>query len=240
MTTLHVISAGAAKGLVLTLAARFEALHGTTVRGTFGAVGAMRETLLGGAPCDVVVLTQALLAALASDGEVVTDTLRTLGEVATGVAVRTGDAIADIHDAASLREALSHATSIHIPDPARATAGIHFTKVLDSLNLYEAVATHLRPHANGAAAMAALAESGDERPIGCTQVSEILYTPGVRLVAPLPSRFALVTRYDAAVASRACESSLAEAFVASLTGEATRSLRAAGGFREESHANRVA
>ena len=240
MTALHVISAGAAKGLVLTLADRFEVSHGTTVRGTFGAVGAMREALLGGAPCDVVVLTQALLAALGAEGEVVTDTICTLGEVATGVAVRAGDAVPDIHDAPALCEALSHATSIHIPDPARATAGIHFTKVLHSLNLYDAVATHLRPHANGAAAMAALAESSDERPIGCTQVSEILYTPGVRLVAPLPSRFALVTRYDAAVASRASDASLAEAFLASLAGEATRSLRAAGGFLEGSHANRVA
>lgn len=240
MTALHVISAGAAKGLVLTLAERFETSHGATVHGTFGAVGAMREALLGGAPCDVVVLTQALVAALGVEGEVATDTISTLGEVATGVAVRADDAAADIHDASALRAALSRATSIHFPDPAKATAGIHFAKVLHSLDLDEVLATRLRPHANGAAAMTALAGAKDERPIGCTQVSEILYTRGVRLVAPLPSRFALATRYDAAVASRAVNPSLAAAFVASMTGEATRSLRAAGGFLEGSHANRAA
>ena len=43
---LHVLSAGAAQGLVETLAPRFLAETGVALRTTFGAVGAIREKLL--------------------------------------------------------------------------------------------------------------------------------------------------------------------------------------------------
>ena len=240
MTTLHVLSAGAAKGIVSALARPFELARGVEVRGTFGAVGAMREALLGGAPCDVVVLTQAMLNSLAAEGHVVRDTIRSLGVVATGVAVRAGDAVVDVRDEGALRDALSQATSIHFPDPALATAGIHFAKVVRELGIHDALASRLRAHPNGATAMAALANAGDARPIGCTQISEILYTRGVTLAGPLPKRFELATRYDAAVASRAGSPSVAEAFVTSISGASARTLRADGGFEEGSDANRVA
>jgi len=240
VSTLHVISAGAARGLVSALADQFEAAHRAAIDGTFGAVGAMRETLLGGAPCDVVVLTQPMLVALGAEDHVVASTIRPIGEVATGIAVRAGDAAVDVHDDDALCEALSRATSIHFPDPAKATAGIHFANVLRTLELHDPLASRVRTYPNGAAAMTALAQAKDARPIGCTQLSEILYTRGVTLVAALPRRFALVTRYDAAVASRASSASLAAAFVALMCGDATRSLRAAAGFVERSDANRVA
>ena len=240
MASLYVISAGAARGIVSGLAQPFEVAHGAAVHGTFGAVGAMRELLLGGASCDVVVLTEAMIATLAATGHVAAGTIRSLGVVATGIAIRAGDVAADIHDEAALRNALSQATSIHFPDPARATAGIHFASVLRALGLHDAIEPRLRTYPNGATAMAALAEAKDERPIGCTQVSEILYTHGVTLMGPLPTRFELATRYDAAVASHAANASLGEAFVALMSGAATRSLRAAGGFQEGSDANRIA
>ena len=47
--------------------------------------------------------------------------------------------------------------------------------------------------------MRALAESHDAAAIGCTQVSEILYTSGVELVGVLPREFGLTTTYSAAI-----------------------------------------
>ena len=41
------------------------------------------------------------------------------------------------------------------------------------------------------------------RPIGCTQVTEILATPGVTLAGLLPREFELATVYTAGVASNA-------------------------------------
>ena len=51
--------------------------------------------------------------------------------------------------------------------------------------------------------MRALAQSRAARPIGCTQVTEILSTPGVTLVGPLPKEFELATVYTAGVCTKA-------------------------------------
>ncbi|MDP3271728.1 substrate-binding domain-containing protein [Limnobacter sp.] len=61
MTTLHLLSGGAAKGLVTTLQDRFLAQSGLVIEGRFDAVGKMKDQLLAGAPCDVVILTSALI-----------------------------------------------------------------------------------------------------------------------------------------------------------------------------------
>ena len=47
-------------------------------------------------------------------------------------------------------------------------------------------------------------------PIGCTQVTEILSTPGVTLVGPLPKQFELATVYTAGVCTGAAQPELAQ------------------------------
>jgi len=68
--------------------------------------------------------------------------------------------------------------------------------------------------------------------IGCTQVTEILYTPGVSLVAPLPQAFELATVYTAAVSSQADSPQAAAALIALLISPSSAALRAAGGFED--------
>ena len=65
---LQILSGGAAQGLVHALSSQFKADTGCEIEGTFGAVGAMRDKLLGGAPADMLILTSALIAELARIG----------------------------------------------------------------------------------------------------------------------------------------------------------------------------
>jgi molybdate transport system substrate-binding protein len=153
-----------------------------------------------------------------------------LGAVATGVAVRVGDPAPAIGDADALRAALRAADDIYFPDPKLATAGIHFAKVLERLGIADEVAGRLRTFPNGAAAMRALAELKGGRPIGCTQATEILNTPGVTLVGNLPRDFALATVYRLGISTEARSPELARRLAALLTGEATRDLRRKLGF----------
>ncbi len=127
---------------------------------------------------------------------------------------------------------LLDASALYCPDIERATAGLHFIRVLETLGIRDRVAAKLHPHPNGARAMAAMAEDARSNPgaVGCTQVTEILYTPGVTLVAPLPVPFALTTVYAAAASSSAESADAARRFIAMLTGAATRALRRSGGF----------
>ena len=228
--TLHVLSGGAAQAIVRAVEVDFRANTGTSVHGTFGAVGAMRERLLAGEPCDVAILTAALIAELERDGRVLPGTSAPLGRVRTGVAVRAGEALPDIADGAALRETLLAATDIYFPDPKLATAGIHFVNVLDKLGIHGVVAPRLRPCPNGATAMHELAMTAGRGAVGCTQITEIRYTPGVVLVGPLPAGFELSTVYTVAVCTEAREPDLARRFAALLSGPVTRPLRQSAGF----------
>lgn len=228
--TLQLLSGGAAQGLVRALEEDFRRDTGASVQGTFGAVGAMREKLLAGAPCDVVILTAALVAELEEEGRVVPGTSAPLGHVRTGVAVRVGDALPDIADGAGLRDALLAASGIFFPDPELATAGIHFVKVLRKLGILDDVAPRLHPHPNGATAMRELAKATGRGLVGCTQITEIKYTPGVVLVGPLPAEFELSTVYTVAVCTGAREPHLARRFAEMLSGATARLLREGAGF----------
>jgi molybdate transport system substrate-binding protein len=227
---LHILSGGAASGVVKGLQEAFTARTGARLQGTYGAVGVMKEKLLAGAPCDVLILTSALIAELERGGQVLAGSAAPLGRVRTGVAVRTGDEQPDVSSANGLRDALLRARGIYFPDPQRATAGIHFINVVKRLGILEQVEHALRPFPNGATAMAEMAKTDEPGLIGCTQVTEILYTPGVRLVAALPTEFELATVYTAAVCKASAQPDLARDLVAALSGEGSAELRRRGGF----------
>ena len=228
-TPLHLLSGGAAQGLVRTLQAGFEARTGAKIEATYGAVGAMKERLMSGAPCDVLILTQALIDELTVKGDVVAGSTRPLGVVQTGLAVKEGAPSPDVTDSAGLRRWLEGASEIYFPDPAKATAGIHFMKVLTALGLAESLAPRLRTFPNGATAMGALAQANDARSVGCTQVTEIIITPGIRLDGLLPPPHQLATTYTGAVCTRAAQPQLAKLLVEALgAGEAAEARRQAG------------
>jgi molybdate transport system substrate-binding protein len=214
--TFRILSGGAAHGLVERIRPAFEAATGCRIDGTFSAVGAMRDRLLAGEPADVMILSRALIDELAESGHVAASSIADVAKVATAIAVRQGDPLPDVGTAPALRAALAAADAIHFPDPAQATAGIHFAGVIEKLGLAEQLASRLKLGPNGATAMRALAASTARRPIGCTQETEIRATPGVVLVAPLPAGCDLVTTYTAAVAARAQAPAEAAALVAAL------------------------
>ncbi|MDB5966889.1 MAG: hypothetical protein JWQ72_3389 [Polaromonas sp.] len=230
MTSLHVLSGGAAQGLVTRLQERFTAGHQLDIAGTFGAVGMMKDSLLAGTPCDVIILSEALIAQLTDSGDVVAGTAMALGAVKTGVAVKSGADRVDVSTPESLAAALRAARGIYFPDPVKATAGIHVMRVLKTLGLDVELAERLRPFPNGATAMAAMARADGTGLIGCTQVTEILFTDGVELVAPLPKAFELATVYTAAVCSKAGHPQAAQALIALLASAEAAELRQACGF----------
>jgi molybdate transport system substrate-binding protein len=150
--------------------------------------------------------------------------------VRTGVAVRVGDPLPDVSTTDGLRSALQAADAIYFPDPQRATAGIHFAQVLERLGIAVEVASRISTHPNGATAMRELARTAGARPIGVTQITEILNAPGVSLIGPLPREFELATVYTAAVCARAAAPEAARRFVEEfLTGDRL-SLRETAGF----------
>lgn len=229
MRHVQVLSGGAAQGLVRTLGPQLRE-RDLEVAGTFGAVGAMRDKLLAGEACDLLILTDALVAKLQDDGHVRPGSARDLGRVRTGVAVLAGQPLPAVQTSDQLASLLQGATAIYFPDPEKATAGIHFMKVLRSLGVADSVAARLRPFPNGATAMREMAAAGDPGAVGCTQVTEILYTPGVRLAGGLPKEHELATVYTAAVCTRAADAAAAQQVADLLASPEAAQARAQGGF----------
>jgi molybdate transport system substrate-binding protein len=230
MTSLKILSGGAAQGLVASLAPTFKAQTGLDIAGEFGAVGAMAGKLRGGTPADIVVLTAALIADLAKENLVTGASISDIGRVETAIAVRDGDPLASVHDAAGLRAVLLGADAIFVPDTKASTAGIHVAKVLTQLGIAEEVAARLKIYPNGATAMRHLGASDASRPVGMTQSTEIISTEGVRLSGPLPKGCDLSTVYAAAVTTGAVHARQAEVLIELLTGTEQRELRTQAGF----------
>jgi molybdate transport system substrate-binding protein len=230
MSSLNILSGGAAQGLVASLAPDFKALTGFDIAGEFGAVGAMADKLRQGTPTDIVILTAKIVADLAGGNLVVRASIADVGLVETAIAVRAGDALVVVKDAAALREAFLAADAVFVPDIKASTAGIHVAKVLQQLGIADAVVARLKIYPNGATAMRHLAASGALRPIGCTQSTEIISTPGVVLSGSLPPECELATMYTAAVTTGAASAKQAHALIELLTAAGQRKQRERAGF----------
>jgi len=230
MTSLKILSGGAAQGLVASVAPKFKAMTGLDIDGEFGAVGVMADKLRAGTQADIVVLTAAMIATLARENRVGAASVADIGRVETAVAIRAGDPKVAVRNTVELRKALLAADAIFVPDTRASTAGIHVAKVLQQLGIADEVASRLKIFPNGATAMRNLATSTAARPIGCTQSTEIISTSGVMLSGSLPPGCELSTVYTAAVATQAADGKRAQDLIDLLTGIEQRDLRERAGF----------
>jgi molybdate transport system substrate-binding protein len=232
MSSLKILSGGAAQGLVASVAPKFKAITGLDIEGEFGAVGAMADKLRAGAQADIVVLTAAMIAALARENHVVAASVADIGLVETAIAIRAGDPQVAVGNTVELRKAFLAADAIFVPDTRASTAGIHVAKVLQQLGIADDVAARLNIFPNGATAMRNLAVSTAARPIGCTQSTEIIGTSGVMLSGSLPQGCELSTVYTAAVATQAADAEHAQRLIDLLIGTEQGDLRERAGFLE--------
>jgi molybdate transport system substrate-binding protein len=230
MTALNILSGGAAQGLVGSLVPKFKALTGFDIAGEFGAVGAMADKLRNGTATDIVILTAAIITKLADEKLVVRASISDIGLVETALAVRAIDPRVSVTDTASLRDALLASDAIFVPDTKASTAGIHVAKILQQLGIADEVAARLMIFPNGATAMRQLAVSDAQRPIGCTQSTEIINTAGIVLSGSLPPGCELATMYMAAVTTQAASAQEAQRLIDLLTATDQRELRSRAGF----------
>ena len=229
---IRVLGGGAAQGLAATLGPAIAAATGLSVDGDYGPVGGMRDRIVAGEAADLVILSRSLVEALAEQGHVLRDSLVDVGKVATGIAVRDADAAVPSATEDALRAPLLEADGIFFPDPQQATAGIHFANVLRKMGIHDALSSRFLTFPGGIPAMAALARSDLSRPIGCTQVTEIMGSAGVRLSGLLPPGCDLVTTYTAGVTSRAAHPEAARAMSRILAAPESAPVRAAAGFAD--------
>ena len=211
----RVLAAGAVQHALSHLAPAFERSTGHRLQAQFDTVGAQRDRVLAapaGAVADVVILSDAAIAALGKASRLAPRPPVSVGQVVVALAVpkpasssvessaRDAMAVPPLRDEDDLRRLLQSSRRIAYADPARgATAGTHFAKVIDRLGLRDELAPRLTVLPFGVEVIAAVAQGQFD--LGVSQSSEIMPHPGVRFVGGLPAPHMLATGYSAALGS---------------------------------------
>ncbi|MEK9812147.1 MAG: substrate-binding domain-containing protein [Bordetella sp.] len=198
-TSLKILSGGAANGLVNALRKEFKNHTSFEIDGDFGAVGGMFDRVIAGESVDLVVLSHKLISDLKERALLLSDTCCDVGRVITGFAVPEGHLPPRLGSLDEVRTALLESKAIYTADTKKATAGIHFQSVLEKLEIFNRVERNLCIFPNGQTAMAEMARQKIQTALGCTQVTEILNTPGVRWVGALPEGLDLTTIYSVGI-----------------------------------------
>ncbi len=193
-----VFAPGAVQTIVRAIAKDYEQRSGNTVKLVYDTAGAIAKRVAEGERGDVVIATADGLSALAKSGQIVPSSIRELGSMGVGVAVRKGAPQPDIHDVAAFKNAMLVARSITFADPAKGgQSGIHVAKVLAQLGIEKDLQSKLKIRDRGPDGLKEVAAGTIE--IGLGQISEILANKDVVLVGPLPQPIQGLVTFSAAI-----------------------------------------
>ncbi|MEO3473202.1 substrate-binding domain-containing protein [Roseomonas sp. CAU 1739] len=225
---LRVLGTGAVAASARDVARDITARTGRAIAFDNANAGVAASRLRDGEPIDLMLNSATQVARLAADGLLDGTTVRELGRMLIGVAVRDGAPKPDITTEAALRAAILAAPMIAHSDPSTgATAGTHAARLIGRLDLAETMRARTLVFPGGGTAVQAVADG--RAGLAISQISEIIAVPGAVLVGPLPDSAQLVTAYVGAVATRAADRGGALAFLAALTApEGQARFRAAG------------
>jgi len=133
-----------------------------------------------GEPFDLFISTSAAVDEWIAANRVAADTRTDIARSGIGVAVRAGASKPDISSVDAFKRALLDAKSIAF---LRVGSGLYVADLLEQLGIAQAVSSKVtRPDSD---AVAQLVASGEVE-LGLVVITQILTTPGVELVGPLP------------------------------------------------------
>lgn len=205
---MRLMSTLAVKGVLDELVPEFERASGETVELVYDPTAAMLPRIHGGERADVTILTTDGIDRLIGEGVLAAGSRADLARSSVGIAVRQGAPKPDISTPELFRAALLDVRSIVY---SRAGAsGIFFVKLIERLGItreIEAKAVIVPAGFTGETVAAGKAD------IAVQQVSELMATPGVDLVGPLPHELQEYLDFAGGVFSARPKAKLGEQFL---------------------------
>jgi len=180
------------------LGPRFERVSGNKLNMTFGLGPVLAKRIAGGEDADFLILPRDSVDGLVRSGKVACGSDTVLARNFVAVAVRKGEPKPDISTPDAIRRTLLAAKAVSYGNPADGgLAGVHFAKVLERLDIADAMRAKTRfPPAGGLAGKLLVDGEVD---IAVQQLSELMSVSGTEVVGPLPGDLANVTVYMAAI-----------------------------------------
>jgi molybdate transport system substrate-binding protein len=163
---------------------------------------------------DVAIFATPQIDDLNKQGRTVTATKADIARTSIGVAVKSGTAKPDIGSEEAFKRALLAAKSITYTKESQ--TGVYLTRLLARLGVAEAIKDKLQLQPGGAMTTPAVAKG--EAELGIVLVSDILATPGVDLVGPLPEALQNYVMQTAALGATAKQPAAGAALIKYLAG----------------------
>lgn len=224
-TNIKVLSTHAVQDVLHELGPMFERASGLNLTIEYDPANALMRRIGDGAAFDVVIVTRAVIDALARDGKVRREACADVGRSGLGIAMRQGIAKPDITTAEALKRALLAARSL--VRSKEGTSGLYFETLLDRLGIAEAMRDKIVLGPSGR--IAELVARG-EAEMAVQQIPELLPVKGVQYVGPLPAELQLYTVFAAGVGTAARDPVAAKVFVDALVTPSAAALFSAKGL----------
>jgi molybdate transport system substrate-binding protein len=192
------LAANALEPALKELLPEFQKLSGHTVTVSYGSLGVITDRVQKGEAIDLAIVAPPQWESLYNDHKVGDQTRRALARATLGVFVKKGAQRPDVSSVDTFKRALLSAPSVAFGDPDRGSpVGAYVMPMLVRLGIANDLKPKLRLPQGGPPVIQAVA-SGDAA-IGLTQISEIVASPEVDLVAPFPPEIQNITTYVAAI-----------------------------------------
>ncbi len=215
-----VVSTVAAKSTLEALKPFFESSTPHKVIFLFGTAAPLKRQIEGGESFDVTVLTPGMVEDLAKAGRVDAASKVDFGRTGLAIACRKDLAPPDIGNAQSLKRALASAKMITYTKEGQ--SGAAAAKLIERLGIADEMKprTHIDTRTGGAL----LAVEEGKADLGFSLLTEILNSPGVRLVGTIPGDLQTYMTLSAGVSSSTRDAAAPRAFVQFLRSEQARNI----------------
>jgi len=192
---------------------QFEQATGHKITVTSDLAGPFVRRANAGEPFDIMITGSAPLDGLIKGGKILAGTRTDIARSGIGVEVRAGAPRPDISSVEAFKRALLAAKSIaYLKDVG---SGIHVARLVDRLGIAEEIkAKTTRPESDIVSELVARGEIE----LGVVVITQILTTPGVELVGPLPPEIQSYVVFAAGVGAHAREPEAAKDLIRFLTG----------------------
>ena len=195
---------------------QFERASGYRLNVTHGIAATLAERVIQGESFDVFIGPPVQMDRVIENKKVVSDTRTAIARSGIGVEVREGAPKPDISSVEAFKTALLNAKSIGYLK-AQGSSGAYLQGLFERLGIAEALkAKAVRPETDIVSELVAKGEIE----LGLVVITQIMTTPGVDLVGPIPPEVQSYVRWSGGVSGNSAAPEVAKEFIRFLTGPA--------------------
>jgi molybdate transport system substrate-binding protein len=200
--------------VLMEIGPQFEASSGYRLTVVTGIAATLADRIIQGEPFDIFVGPPVQMNRVVQNNKVLTETQTAIAHSGIGVEVRAGAPKPDIGSVGAFKSALLNAKSIgYLKQDG--TSGAYLHDLLERLGVLEAIKSKVvRPEADIVSELVAKGEIE----LGMVVMTQIVTTPGVELVGPIPHEIQSYVRWSGAVSANSAAPQVARDLLKYLTG----------------------